>query len=106
MIPAAEVSAVASETIRRQNQIQSGSITSGTVPAGSNTDFTVTFDVAFGDVPTAVAMFNGNTSQRENMCFFSRTTATTTNATFRLVNTSASDISLSSNRKIDWIAVL
>lgn len=96
---------MASGTIQRQKQIQSGSLTSGSIPASNYVDFTVTFDTPFAGIPTVVATISTNTSYQDRAIYFSRITPSKSDVVFRIYNPYTAATELNASRKVDWIAV-
>lgn len=80
-----------------------GSVTSGTVPGGgSNATFSVTFPTSMARIPTIVTSITQNGSFR--LWVVSVNNISTNGFTVAVRNNSGSDVALTSNRRIDWIA--
>lgn len=95
---------MATSTIKRQPFIQAGSVSMGTVQAGTIATVDVTFPVAFPSVPTVVVGFKTNSDQGDFgncSCGVMLTDLTATTCKIRVYNGGTSQRSPNCN----WIAV-
>ena len=89
------------------NRLRIGHITSGSIPASSTAEFTVTFSTPFSSTPFVMAMVYGNSSYLDrNLLVTSVSNVSTTGCTISVLNPHTSDLSLSGSRRIVYMAAL
>lgn len=89
------------------DRLRIGTLTSGSVPASSTATFHVDFSESFSSAPVVVAVMYGNSSYQNRSLMVSIVSDVTKNGfNVTIINPYTSDLSLSSSRRLVYIAAL